>query len=568
MCRKGPWIPKSDLIIFICLFLTITNSVGLDPTSKFVNANDIIAKLEAGAPIHYENINVIGELNISKANLPVASDLEKGEAGKRIKGVETATKIINSYININNSTFFGPVNFDGVIFKDHVNFSRTIFRDNASFRYAQFVSESNFSDAYFNKSCFFEWSHFYNMANFDRTSFRKNSNFLETEFRGIVNFNDARFSASPDFRLARFRDLTQFDRSQFSGKAFFEKAEFSENVDMKGVIFSDYTTFMYAKFNRTADLRGVKFLGDVHFAYCRFNDETYFSGTQFGKIADFRGIQYAGLIQFWNARFNGDTYFWNSKFFKYADFSGAQFYQNADLSSSSFGENSKFDDILFNKKVNFYDVEFKSAYFEGNVSINYLNITRAKYDRLYLNWGSIGNLDFNDGAYQSLIKNYNNLGWNKDDINCYYKYRTAAQDQEFRNHQILPFIIDLFYWISYGYGVKSERPVIWSALFIFLFGLIFWSGNGISKIRRTEVLEQNSDKMTVSSIFRKEQLSIEDPFFFSLLTFTSGFTSFIHPTIEYKLEEKYMRLAIYERLLGSILIALFITALSRTYLVR
>lgn len=58
-----------------------------------------------------------------------------------------------------------------------------------------------------------------------------------------------------------------------------------------------------------------------------------------------------------------------------------------------------------------------------------------------------------------------------------------------------------------------------------------------------------------------------DPFFFSLVTFTYGFTSFLQPSVEYELE-RHTRLAIVERLLGSFFVALFITTISKTYLIR
>lgn len=58
-----------------------------------------------------------------------------------------------------------------------------------------------------------------------------------------------------------------------------------------------------------------------------------------------------------------------------------------------------------------------------------------------------------------------------------------------------------------------------------------------------------------------------DPFIFSLTTFTSGLTSFLYPVIEYE-AEKHTRLVIFERLLGSVFLALLITAISKTYLIR
>ena len=73
--------------------------------------------------------------------------------------------------------------------------------------------------------------------------------------------------------------------------------------------------------------------------------------------------------------------------------------------------------------------------------------------------------------------------------------------------------------------------------------------------------------MLVKTTARRAEINALDPILFSLFTFTSGFTAFLHPTIEYKLE-RCMRWAIFERLLGPFFMALVITAISKTYLIR
>lgn len=210
----------------------------------------------------------------------------------------------------------------------------------------------------------------------------------------------------------------------------------------------------------------------------------------------------------------------------------------------------------------------KNAYIEGKVFINNLNLTKTKYDRIYLHWGSIGNLNFDTGAYLSLLKNYDNLGWNDDNRNCYYSYRTATQNEELVAHEILPWSIDFLHWISYGYGIKPERPLIWPVIFILIFGSVFWRNKCINKLVREEIIEQKEEDAVITTNLKIKELSLEDPILFSLTTFTSGFTSFFHPNIEYKLDAKYMRLAIIERFLGSILIALFFAAIGKIYLTR
>ena len=123
--------------------------------------------------------------------------------------------------------------------------------------------------------------------------------------------------------------------------------------------------------------------------------------------------------------------------------------------------------------------------------------------------------------------------------------------------------------LLYGYGVKPQYTILWITFLVLLFGTFFWRKKGIRKLVREEKLEEGrSNTVEVTTLLREVPLAFKDPFFFSLATFTSGFASFLQPNIEYKTDGKYARYAIIERILGSVLIALLIAAISKTYLIR
>ena len=141
---------------------------------------------------------------------------------------------------------------------------------------------------------------------------------------------------------------------------------------------------------------------------------------------------------------------------------------------------------------------------------------------------------------------------------------------ESRILKVLDLAIDYGEWLLYGYGVRPIIPISWSAIIILAFGLFFWQKRCLRKIILDERIENSkdaSDEMLVKTTAIRAEINALDPILFSLFTFTSGFTAFLHPTIEYKLE-RCLRWAIAERLLGPFLLALVITTISKTYLIR
>ena len=120
------------------------------------------------------------------------------------------------------------------------------------------------------------------------------------------------------------------------------------------------------------------------------------------------------------------------------------------------------------------------------------------------------------------------------------------------------------------FAVRPSFPIAWSAAIILAFGHFFRQKRCLRKIvteEKIEDVEDESDEVLVESKARKAPINFLDPFLFSLFTFTSGFTAFLHPAVEYKLE-RCLRWAILERLLGPFLLALVITTISKTYLIR
>ena len=187
-----------------------------------IPASDILARLQRGESIEYNNVIITGDVNISGLDLPR----------------ENESFIIYPAIEIKNSQIQGIFNFNNVIFEEEVNFVGTHFTANTSFMKAQFA---NFTD--------FTGAHFY-----------RNAEFNSAQFDESAIFNDCQFNGVTDFREARFNGYAYFCKSQFSGWAYFSDAEFGMAAIFVEAEFNGVTDYMEAQFNgKVLTFRDAKF---------------------------------------------------------------------------------------------------------------------------------------------------------------------------------------------------------------------------------------------------------------------------------------------------------------------
>ncbi|HWQ20165.1 MAG TPA: hypothetical protein VN455_10350 [Methanotrichaceae archaeon] len=105
---------------------------------------------------------------------------------------------------------------------------------------------------------------------------------------------------------------------------------------------------------------------------------------------------------------------------------------------------------------------------------------------------------------------------------------------------------DWLAWLLYGFEVRPAYPLAWSAFFITAFGLAYWRGRGVWKV--------TDGGKTI-------YISLLDAINFSARTFTCETISILTPHTSLRPTEKYIRISIAERILGSIFLALFATSL-------
>lgn len=337
-----------------------------------------------------------------------------------------------------------------------------------------------------------------------------------------------------------------------------------ERVDFNGSRFNQNANFRVTRFNRSAYFLRSEFNSSADFVWSRFNQSAYFQKSRFNQYSYFRNSRFNQYADFSESRFNQSIDFRKSRFNQYANFGGSQFNQSADFSESRFNQHADFrwsqfqSDAIFSGTLNFAD--FNQAKFSGELflegsKIDYLSLTRTKFGKIFLRWESIGRLAYDETAYLLLAGNFKGLNFLEDANECYYDYRNDRRDI-LKGYK---WAVDYLLMLLYGYGVKPDRPVLWSLFFMSLFALLFWWWQGIMPVREGEP-ESEANRFTPLEAMA-----------FSAVTFLSGGKLVFDPP-EYRIAPGkswgYVQICkalfVGERLMGMMLLLMFGIAVTKT----
>jgi Pentapeptide repeats (9 copies) len=509
-------INKALAVFSILLFLLgVADNVSAE--LRVINATDILAEIQGGYPVKYDHVIIKGDLDINTLNLstiPIIRRKEVEELGEM--DVLDNVKLVISPITIYNSKIEGIVNLDNAFFDKPIRFIKTNFNNSANFKGSYFNETADFEDSQFDEDLYFVYSQFAKDASFKKSKFNKLSDFRWSLFNGT-----------------EFKEIS-FKESQFDGDAYFW-----------GTIFNNITVFSGSNFDRSAYFKGAQFSKTANFIESKFNSSADFMGCKFNETADFRGSQFNGYIHFWKSLFDGNASFWRSQFNETADFKGLEFNGSADFRETVFNKDADFGGSQFNRDAYFSESQFSSdAYFVGANFKSNLNMTLAKYNKLYIRWFNITSFAYDDSAYLLLIDNFKKLGFFSDANNCYYRYRIDSR----RYIRPLYKPVDWMLMVFYGYGTRPEYPVVWAFLVIFVSGFFFYKTNGIQK----------------SNSAQEQRISLGEALIFSATAFTSGASAIIDSSKELTPVGASRYVITFERLLGWMFFALFLTALGKT----
>ena len=112
--------------------------------SGMVDAGEILKHIELGQPVDYQNVMVIGDLDLNRVSalsLPAQRTAQKSSAGRAV---------VASPISITNSIILNDVNFSSVILENVINFQGTKFND-MQIQRCSVQAEAKFERAQFNQ---------------------------------------------------------------------------------------------------------------------------------------------------------------------------------------------------------------------------------------------------------------------------------------------------------------------------------------------------------------------------------------------------------------------------------
>ncbi|MFZ3149718.1 MAG: pentapeptide repeat-containing protein [Methanothrix sp.] len=476
--------------------------VSTSGAEQVVPAQEILAELAINEPVYYDNIRVLGDLDLST------------QPGARVSNTFALT----------NSTLINA-SFEGVTFAKDAVFWGTTF-ENASFEKASFQGQADFANATFGKASF-SASSFDEPAVFDGALFADNVSFEDSVFAKDAFFNEARFMGNADFNYSDFASYSYFASAHFLEDALFSDIDFSGASDFSAASFAAKANFFQSRFG-AASFSDAIFSGPVQFGLADFSGLSSFSGVLFSGEANFILARFSDAAYLSGARFQDLALFGLTKFEDIVSFQGASFDGDLNFKSGSIST------ILLDK-----------AKF-GKISRITLNDT--DFSRFKAHWKEIeGHVVWEPAAFLALVNNYHGLGWSADEDDCYYQYRSLNQAEKQWSWSKA---IDILAWLSCGYGVRPGYAVAWSLLTILAFALVFWRGDGIR--RSAKPLYEPAKEERVP-----ECVTMRNALFFSTMVFLS------QGPIDFLPLGKNRYYVILEGILGWLLLALFLVTLGR-----
>jgi uncharacterized protein YjbI with pentapeptide repeats len=487
----------------ILLAILVMGTAALSSSAQIaVQAGEIIAKAQNNQPIEYDNITIVGYLDLSKLNPPA----------------------VPNRISIINSTILNA-SFDEVTFDKESTFWGTAFR-NASFNKTTFLAQADFSNATFGHASFMGAA-FNQPVFFDNAEFLENVTFVDSLFKKDASFNKARFFGDANLNYTSFDYYAYFSGAQFLKNAYFSDAAFQGPLDFSVANFTGMANFFESKF------------GAVSFGDSNFGGQARFGLARFSGLSSFGGTVFTGEANFVLARFSDAAYF-----------SQAHFKNNAIFGLTKFEDITSFQKASFDQDLNFKSAGISTlllekASFGQNSRIN---LNDSDFNRLKAPWDEIKKyVVYDPGVYMAMIDNYRSLGWHNDEDDCYYEYRRLNQAEKDIGWSKA---LDVIAWVSCGYGVRPGYAVIWALLTILNYALIYWRWNGI---RRSAKPLQGSTE--IDSV--PERATFRNALFFSTMIFLS------QGPIDFLPVGRHRYHVIIEGILGWLLLALFLVTLGR-----
>ena len=254
--------------------------------SRVVPAEEILKKIELGQPVEYDSVTIVGDLNMSKLDLPRVF-VARTPVEKEFNSLTENAKLVVSPIEITSCLILGSLDLNGTVLQENLTCENTIFEGSVGFIGTHFQQAADFMGAQFNQTAYFSHARFNQDARF-----------------WYAQFNQT------DFYYAQFNQTAYFEYAQFNQTAYFSHARFNQ-TDFNYAQFNQTTFFVFAQFNQTADFLYAHFNQEAHFEDGRFLD-VLFNNSQFSKEAFFGNAQINGTLSLYRTKYDKLNIRWSS----------------------------------------------------------------------------------------------------------------------------------------------------------------------------------------------------------------------------------------------------------------
>jgi hypothetical protein len=339
--------------------------------SQTIAAADLLAEIESGEPLNYDNVAISGLLDLRGLDKPIKQS-----------------------VKITNSRFLGPANFEGMTFSEPLDLRGCVFMQNVSFGKARFMGDTKFAGSRFMGQADYGSAAFSGLASFMSASFLNDTSFGSVQFNGDAIFLYAVFAKDVDYNFAEFLRLGSFGQARF------------ENVSFLETQFGGHATFQNALFHGNATFAATHFGSDVVFRSAQFASGSTFGLSSFGGLADFAGVDFKKTAYFGGTKFTDLAYFVDARFQRDLILEESRLY-SMQLDNVSFSENSN---------INLNDADFTKFVVHWIVISNLMEYNGAAYLALVKNYKSLEWFDDADECYYQYRKINQDIepwGWAK-----------------------------------------------------------------------------------------------------------------------------------------------------------
>ena len=179
-----------------------------------VSASDVIKDIKSGKTITYNNVTILGDLDMTFMDEKIP-DLPKKHKWWKNGGSNSIEEQIESKISFTNCIFQDNVyayfhdedsEYTFIAnFENDVTFTDCTFKGEALFKYSDFERNANFKGSKFKMRSTFKYAKFHENVSFAGTTFNEDAIFKYSEFKKGVSFNNAVFEDNLDIKYTKVR---------------------------------------------------------------------------------------------------------------------------------------------------------------------------------------------------------------------------------------------------------------------------------------------------------------------------------------------------------------------------